>query len=120
MIVTIVLAGATVGLLVRAAWKAPTRQHVLMIRSGPEWEGVELIVEGGSLPEPAVASIEHWGNYTVPFFLPSGQYTLKVKSNGEQIYATHVNLVEQEVQEIDLTRKGVTTRPASRPATQPR
>jgi hypothetical protein len=119
MLLSIVLAAATVVLLLRSTLKAPTRQHVLVIRSGPEYEGIELIVEGDALPRPTVGYVETAGNFTVPFFLPAGDYTLRVRSQGQQLYTTRVDLSEQQVAEVDLTRK-VTTLPSTQPSTRPR
>ena len=119
MVVTIVIAAATVSLLLRSALQAPARQHVLVIRSGPQYEGIELIVEGDALPRPTVGYVEPAGNFTVPFFLPPGDYTLRVKSQGQLLYSTRVSLSDRQVEEIDLTRK-VTTLPSTQPSTRPR
>jgi hypothetical protein len=115
----ILLALGTIALLLHAALKTPSQQHVLVVRSGPAWQGVDLIVESGSLPEPKVGTIDQLGRFTVPFFLPPGEYTLKVRSQGEFIYSERVNLNVHAVREIDLTRAAVTTQPSTRPTTRP-
>jgi hypothetical protein len=119
IVITILLAAATVALLLYASLKTPTRQHVLVVRSGAEWEGVVLQVEGDSLPEPKHTRIEKLGNYMVPFFLPAGQYTLHVIDQGQEVYTRQVALTDKDVEEIDLTRVRGIVRPASQPASQP-
>ncbi|HMB95853.1 MAG TPA: hypothetical protein VKK61_07420, partial [Tepidisphaeraceae bacterium] len=100
----------------RAA-KAPQPSRVLVVRSSSDWDGIEVTIEGASLPQPQVAIIEPFGNHTVPFFLWPGQYTLHVKSQGEEIYTKEIDLTQNMIKEIDLTHSGVTTRPTMTPTT---
>jgi hypothetical protein len=113
------LASAIVALLLLASLKTPTHQHVLVVRSSADWDGVELIVEGDRLAGPKSTHIEKLGNYMVPFFLPAGQYTLRVIDQGQQIYTKQIKLTTVEVEEIDLTRVRGIVRPATRPTSQP-
>jgi hypothetical protein len=112
---TLLLALTAMTMLLIATLRVPAVQHVLVVRSGPEWEGVQLIVEGEHLTLPMGGSIEKLGNFIVPFYLPAGVYTLYVRDRGELLHTEEVNLSIGD-KEIDLAR----IRSASRPTTRPR
>ncbi len=116
ILLTTALAGLVLGLLSYRALTSPEPDRVLFVRADRDWDGVELSVEGGPLAAPRVTAIEALGHYSVPFFLWPGQYTLRVRSQGVQVLAEEVDLRDAKQVEIDLTRSGATTRPATRPA----
>jgi hypothetical protein len=117
--VTLVLTGSVVALLLyRSSLPQPSR--VLVVRANEDWDGVELIVDGPALEKPKVTWVDKLGNYTVPFFLMPGEYTLHVKSQDVEVLERQFDLREPGPKEIDLTRSGATTRPllpSTRPAT---
>jgi hypothetical protein len=118
--VTILLAGSVVAMLLYRSLATPEPNRVLVVRASKDWDGVELIVDGGTLDKPKVTWVEALGNYTVPFFLHPGTYTLHVKSHDVEVLTREFNLTEPGIQQIDLTRSGATTRPApltTRPST---
>ena len=117
ILVTFALGGTIVALLLYRAITSPQLGRVLVVRANEQWDGVELIVEGGRLVKPKVTWVERLGNYTVPFFLEPGKYTLHVKSEDVEVYHKDFDLTEQNAQEFDLARSGATTRPSTtRPA----
>src|SRR5689334_5406372 len=69
ILVTLTLGGSIVALLLYRSITSPQLGRVLVVRANEQWDGVELIVEGGTLVKPKVTWVERLGNYTVPFFL---------------------------------------------------
>jgi len=117
VLLTIALAGGGLALLLYRALAVAEPDAVFVVRANRDWQGAELIVEGGPLSQPRVTQIERLGNYTVPFFLWPGQYTLRVRSQGVEVWTEHFTLAGRDRIEFDLTRSGATTLPATMPAT---
>jgi hypothetical protein len=117
VLLTIALGGGGLALLLYRALAMAEPDAVFVVRANRDWQGAELIVEGGSLPQPRRTQIERLGNYTVPFFLWPGQYTLRVRSQGVEVWTEHFALRRRDRIEFDLTRSGATTLPATLPAT---
>lgn len=101
------------GVLFTHSVLAPVPGSKLIVRGDSTWEGARLTVEGASISEPRVTVIEEFGNYTVPFFLPPGTYTLRVARHDEDVYTCQVHLLKDQVEEINLPATGATTRPAT-------
>jgi hypothetical protein len=72
-----------------------------------------LIVTGDSLPRPYTAIIDRTDRYSVPFFVPAGQYTLRVRSAGIPVYQHDFVLGPQRTLEIPLPREIPPTQPAA-------
>jgi hypothetical protein len=119
IVVTLIIGGSIVALLLYRAVLIPEPDCVIVVRANAEWLGVELRVEGGSLPEPRTTQVQALGRYTVPFFLPPGQYTLHVTSQGVEVWTQQFELSPGEREEIDLARTGASTQPTSQPVSQP-
>jgi hypothetical protein len=105
------------GLLLYRSVRLPEPDRVLVVHSNSDWNGIELSIEGGPLATPQVTWIEKLGNYTVPFFLWPGKYTLHVRSQGTEILQRDFDLTNTRIEEFDLALSGATTRPATQPAT---
>jgi hypothetical protein len=116
--VVLLLIVSILGLLLYHSLRTPEPSRVLVVHANSDWNGIELRIEGGPLATPQDTWIEQLGDYTVPFFLPPGKYTLHVRSQGQQIYQHDFDLTKNPIEEFDLTHSGVTTRPATQPTTQ--
>src|SRR5262245_51561471 len=102
IVATLLLVGSIVALLLyRASLPQPNR--VLVVRANQDWDGIELIVDGPALDKPKVTWVDKLGNYTVPFFLMPGEYTLHVKSQDVEVLRRSFDLTEPGTKEIDLT-----------------
>ena len=116
---TFLLAGASLATLFYLAFTRPQPNRVIVIRGNSEWENIKLSVEGTGLSEPRVTKFEPVGKYIVPFFLWPGKYTLHVENEGVEVFTKSIDLTRQEVEDVDLIRLGITTRPSTEPTTAP-
>jgi hypothetical protein len=119
IVLTILLAGASLATLFYRAFALPQPNRVIVVRGNSEWDGVKLSVEGTGIAEPRTTRFEMLGKYIVPFFLWPGKYTLHVENEGVEVFTKSIDLTRQEIEDVDLVRLGVTTRPSTRPATEP-
>ncbi len=116
---TLLLAGGSLAMLFYRAFTLPQPNRVIVVRGSPEWEGIKLSVEGTGLSEPKVTKFEPVGKYIVPFFLWPGKYTLHIENEGVEVFTKSIDLTRQEIEDVDLARLGVTTRPSTQPTTEP-
>jgi hypothetical protein len=118
MTIVLLLVASILGMLLYRAVRLPEPNRVLVLHANSDWDGVELSLEGGPLANPQVTWFEKLGNYTIPFFIWPGKYTLHVRSQGHEIYQHDFDLTQRSIQEFDMTRSGVTP-PATQPSTLP-
>jgi hypothetical protein len=118
VVLTAALTAGLLGLLFYHSVITPVPDARLIVRADSSWRGAHVIVEGGDLAEPRETFVEPMGNYTVPFFLSPGDYTLHVRSSDSEIYTCQVRLEHDEVEEVNLIESGAVF-PASAPATLP-
>jgi hypothetical protein len=116
---TLLVAGGSLAMLFYLAFTRPQPNRVIVVRGSSEWEGIKLSVDGTGLAEPKVTKFEPVGKYIVPFFLWPGKYTLHVENEGVEVFTKSIDLTRQEIEDVDLGRLGVTTRPSTQPTTEP-
>lgn len=68
---------------------------------------------GGQLTQTVV--IDKLGQYTIPFFLHAGKYTLHVMFEGREVYSHNFELAAKEPVEFDLLQTTATTHPSTQP-----
>ena len=110
MVSAVVLILAILSLFLFRSLAGREPSHVAVIEGNEKWLGAELTVTGPSLPRPYRAVIDESGRYTVPFFLPPGQYELIVHVDAVEIHREPFELREEKKLDIALSREGPTTR----------
>ena len=117
--------GLTAILLIGVLWLLIYRsfafvepQRVITVQGNPSWIGSEItLVSSGHLKRFST-SIDASGKQLISFFVPPGQYTLRVRYDGRQIYEQPVDATTLGEKLVQLSANGPATRPSTQPATQ--
>lgn len=115
LLVTIALGGGSLAVLFYRAATVPPNDYKLVVRGNAEWDGLDISVSGGDLKEPRITKFEALGRYIVPFYLGAGKYTLEIKNGDYVVLRRQIDLNQNLVEDIDLVRAGITTRPTTEP-----
>lgn len=102
-------------LLYRSVTK-PEPSRVALVQGSEAWLGGEVIIGGGKLTAPITAVIEASGRYSIPFFLDPGDYTMRVRMGGVEVFRDTFSLDETDVRHIYLPKQ---VPPPPAPATAP-
>lgn len=116
LLITVALGGGSLAVLFYRAATVPPNDHKIVVRGNAEWEGLDISVSGGDLKEPRTTKFELLGKYIVPFYLGPGKYHLEIRNQGTLVFEKQIELNQTLVEDIDLARLGVTTRPTTEPA----
>ena len=79
IVITLVLIGAVGALLMHGSLTQHVPPFVVVVHANAKWRGTRLTLTGGPLREPMQASLERHNKFHVPFFVPEGDYTLKIE-----------------------------------------
>lgn len=114
IVITLALTCGAMALLFYRAMVMPEPSRVLVVHADSDWEGAELSIEGGALDQPQVTKFEQAGGYNVPFYLWPGKYTLRIRSQGTEVFRRDFDFTgPDKLEEFDLLRTGATTRAVS-------
>lgn len=112
-VATLLVVGVTFGMLISQGVMTPQPSRVIVVQANSDWQNVELFVEGANLKQPQEVTIDKLGGYSVPLFLWPGQYTVRVKYEGAELYRQDFDLTKPQPQILDLLATGATTRPST-------
>ena len=107
-----VLFVAVVSLLLFRSLAGREPSHVAYVQGNEKWLGAELILTGPSLTHPYGAVLDRSDRFSVPFFVPAGQYTLVVRVGGAEVHRQQFELGAERVHYLSLAPDGPATRPA--------
>jgi hypothetical protein len=93
---------------------------VLVLYTGPQLKGAQVVVDGVLLPQPHKLIVGEGDRYALPFYVEPGLYTIKVKQNDQIVFDQSVEFATKERgRSFDLTKLPPAPASASTlPATQ--
>ena len=124
VVVAIVLVVAFMAFLLMRGWQNPKPDGTIAVMANQSWDGVELSVEGPTLPRPLAAQLAASNRYQPAFFVPLGTYQFRAMQDDQLLFEKQITLDrEQPTQLVDLLEQSqtqpptatATTLPASRP-----
>ena len=79
---TLLLLIGMVAVLLHGSLMQHVPESCIVVHGNLKWKGTKLSVSGPNLRTPMEASLEGHNKYHVPFFVPPGEYTLKITPPG--------------------------------------